>query len=358
MSDYVLLEHRDAANLSLRMGAQPGTPPGYARLYDNELDATGAGMSLADPHAEAELYVPPDETSPSPTAVGNPTNLRGVGCSWNGMPTACGFLMALIAEKAGGVRNYNVAMGSLTSFYAVQVGDIGVKDVGAADERTSGVGGEDATVRVEAGRVPLYRIYSSTSVGLTVTSASTLGGGAGFTTITDPRRASPQNPIRPEEFGEHPERWRILKNLAFADAKDALLADARCRRFLGLSRQQVTGLVRALWRKAQYANLSSDAGTIGEGKSATILLSRRFFSDTAYKAALRGPSAYGPDDPMQWRALTVLHEIAHALNRIPSDKDSISQSLENDRRVYEECQQGISMLHRLGDYGGSIPPPK
>jgi len=39
--------------------------------------------------------------------------------------------------------------------------------------------------------------------------------------------------------------------------------------------------------------------------------------------------------------LTILHEIAHTLNRLPDDSQSYSQSFANDQAVYEECKKGI-----------------
>ena len=169
------------------MGAQPGAPPGYARLYDNELDATGAGMSLADPHAEAELYVPPDETSPSPTAVGNPTNLRGVGCSWNGMPTACGFLMALIAEKAGGVANFTRRLEINSVTISSVVGHF------LYDGQSSTQPDGTERVEVATGRDITYTAtYHQLSERVTASMSPAFGYGAGFMTGVEPRRASPQ----------------------------------------------------------------------------------------------------------------------------------------------------------------------
>jgi len=41
--------------------------------------------------------------------------------------------------------------------------------------------------------------------------------------------------------------------------------------------------------------------------------------------------------PRQYRALTILHEFAHALGLIPSDKNSKDQSQKNDDKIFEKC---------------------
>jgi hypothetical protein len=48
--------------------------------------------------------------------------------------------------------------------------------------------------------------------------------------------------------------------------------------------------------------------------------------------------------PRQYRALTVLHEFAHALGLIPSDKDSKDQSQKNDAKIFEKCGSILDAL--------------
>ena len=84
------------------MGGAAGS--GFSKL-DAELDPVGASVGPEDPYVDMQLYEAPDETSPSLLARGNPANLRGKGCSRNGIPEDCGSLMHELAHRAGGVAN-------------------------------------------------------------------------------------------------------------------------------------------------------------------------------------------------------------------------------------------------------------
>jgi hypothetical protein len=41
--------------------------------------------------------------------------------------------------------------------------------------------------------------------------------------------------------------------------------------------------------------------------------------------------------PRQYRGLIILHEFAHALGVIPSDKDDPKQSDKNDETIFDKC---------------------
>ena len=55
--------------------------------------------------------------------------------------------------------------------------------------------------------------------------------------------------------------------------------------------------------------------------------------------------------PRQYRALVLLHEFAHALGLIPSDKNDKrvmdSQSQRNDATIYEKCGKFLASLPEL-----------
>lgn len=86
---YIVWQHNDPADLSVRASASTSSAFGYIlNRYNAELDPVGANASLEDP-GPPELYQPPDENSPAFPYFGNPTNLS-FGCKdRDGIPYPC-----------------------------------------------------------------------------------------------------------------------------------------------------------------------------------------------------------------------------------------------------------------------------
>jgi len=199
VSAYVAVEHRDASGASVRMGGASGT--GWAKL-DAELDPVGAGVGLEDHYANAPLYTPPDEASPNYPSLGNPTNLRGKGCSRNGVPEDCGPLMKDIAERAGGVANYEGRVETVASIS--YYGSIKVTDTPGGGGTP--VGDEDV-VRINSGIIPLYRVTAG--LGETFSFSGYMGGGATLQQTSQPQKT----PVSPEDLKNFRDRIKqTLKN--------------------------------------------------------------------------------------------------------------------------------------------------
>ena len=118
---HVILTHWEASGAAVRTSYLTGFWPGVVR--DAEFDVVGADMGLEDPYANLELYQPPDETNPQPTAYSNPTR-PGTGCTNNGIPVPCSELMDYINSRAGGVASYstNVETEMSIRYFAGAVG--------------------------------------------------------------------------------------------------------------------------------------------------------------------------------------------------------------------------------------------
>jgi hypothetical protein len=154
---------------------------------------------------------------------------------------------------------------------------------------------------------------------------------------------------------------RLLKTRhAFVDADTVLLLDKSCQSFFtkGRSLEEVQKILSTLGKAVVYdADREARAVTSnsGQGANAKITLTPFFFSNDSSRVGYYfNPTEkryehreYGLT-PRQFRALTILHELAHALGLIPKDRLSVdrtgTQSDQNDDTINEKCGIGLGNL--------------
>lgn len=146
-------------------------------------------------------------------------------------------------------------------------------------------------------------------------------------------------------------------NHAFGDAATAISQKRGkkkdpCKDFFtkGSSLPEVTKGFANFWQSATHdPRWGGIAGTSnsGGGMAATLRLGTAFFLDEDDGTQGTGLTWSPVNDiyltkltnltPRQNRALTILHEFAHALGLIPSDRDNPAKSAANDATIYKEC---------------------
>ena len=170
----------------------------------------------------------------------------------------------------------------------------------------------------------------------------------------------PQNPVKlPPELTP---LQHLMKGVAFGDADTVILTDKKCLDFFTKAGKlgDLRNLLRTLGENAQFdPNPTSIAGTTGKGSAAIIKLRPPFFAndDSGYgqqagyswnPTSNRYEELYTDLVPRQYRALTILHEFAHALNLIPDDSlradPTGQQSQKNDAIIDEKCGKGLNRL--------------
>jgi RHS repeat-associated protein len=157
-----------------------------------------------------------------------------------------------------------------------------------------------------------------------------------------------------------PQNPNLLKvNHAFGDASSALAAtrgaSKACQDLFtkGRSLAEMTAIFQNFWNTATAdpSSMAGIAGTTnsGQGMNARLRLYAPFFADDDSTAAGKAAGyAWSPArgryeevftslTPSQYRALVILHEFAHALGVIPSDKDDPKQSQKNDETIFDKC---------------------
>jgi hypothetical protein len=141
---------------------------------------------------------------------------------------------------------------------------------------------------------------------------------------------------------------RAVLDQAFLDAGSAIGLDKDCAKFLGLNSKRAKDnffknvLPSLMARSRRDNSIASLAVTRGNGSSAYIGVRSGFFIDGWFSSTSRN---IGPREPRQGRAHTILHEIAHALGRIPDDGHSPNGvSQENNQRVLDNCAKGLAKL--------------
>jgi RHS repeat-associated protein len=165
----------------------------------------------------------------------------------------------------------------------------------------------------------------------------------------DPRSAGGDDPLQTLKQGH-----------AFGDADTVLLFDKQCRDFLtkGRSLNEVREILGKFGRTAAYdSKLEARAVTAnsGQGSDARITLSAHFFSNDSSRMGYYYNSTAGRYEhmdygltPRQFRALTILHELAHALGIIPRDGRAFDptgkQSEKNDDTINDKCGTGLGKL--------------
>lgn len=162
----------------------------------------------------------------------------------------------------------------------------------------------------------------------------------------------------------------MMLNRAFADASSAIAPWKRgknpCLAFFtgGRTLEEVSKIFSNFWNTAQSNPYSapSIAGTVnsGQGMNARVTFYAPFFANTGETQAgmlagynwepARGryEELFTSLTPRQYRALTVLHEFAHALGLIPSDKNDKramgSQSQRNNEIIDDKCGKFLASL--------------
>jgi len=162
-----------------------------------------------------------------------------------------------------------------------------------------------------------------------------------------------------EAGGIDPQKPNLLKvNHAFGDASSALAAtrgaSKACQDLFtkGRSLAEMTAIFQNFWNTAESdpSSMAGIAGTTnsGQGMNARLRLYAPFFADDDTTAAGKAAGyAWSPArgryeevftglTPRQYRGLIILHEFAHALGVIPSDKDP-KQSEKNDETIFDKC---------------------
>ncbi len=158
----------------------------------------------------------------------------------------------------------------------------------------------------------------------------------------------------------------IKINHAFGDASGGLTQvkgkKDPCHDFFmqGRSPKEVEAIFSSFWKSAFHdERVAATAATAnsGQGIAATLRLGNAFFADDnsvpgtglsfSFANNMYLSDAYQLT-PRQNRALTILHEFAHALGLIPSDNSKVdpsgTQSAKNDATIYEKCKNIINSL--------------
>jgi hypothetical protein len=158
-----------------------------------------------------------------------------------------------------------------------------------------------------------------------------------------------------------------MKAHAWSDANSVLQLDKKCRDFFrkGRTLEEALNVLQGFGESAAIDltdRYTAIAGTTnsGQGSAARLTLYLPFFADgggTRAGAAAgyhwsstsnRYEELFTGLYPRQYRALTMLHEFAHALGIIPSDRATIdksgTQSAANDALINEKCGKGLNNL--------------
>ena len=147
---------------------------------------------------------------------------------------------------------------------------------------------------------------------------------------------------------------------AFGDADTVLRLDKSCQAFFtkGRSLAEVQAILRTLGKTVAYEpdrEIRAATDNSGQGANSKIIVTNFFFSDTSDRLGYYYNNTekryehreYGLT-PRQFRALTVLHELAHALDIIPKDRSSADKtgkrSDENDDTINDKCGLGLGNL--------------
>jgi YD repeat-containing protein len=134
---------------------------------------------------------------------------------------------------------------------------------------------------------------------------------------------------------------------SFDDVLGVLKNDKNCAKFFGaINKQGLNNLivtVLSLQSGAKFdPTLYELAQTEGKGRNATIYIGGYFFIDGTFAAAFHNRM-----QPRPGRAETILHEIGHALRRIPNDdaRDRFGQAVDNDKIIMKNCAKGLAALN-------------
>jgi len=167
----------------------------------------------------------------------------------------------------------------------------------------------------------------------------------------------PQNPAAALDEG-----GKFHLNRAFGDASTAISRPNRerspCRDFFmqGRTSEEVNAIFKNFWNSATYdPRLSDPASTknSNQGMAASMRVGPSFFinKEPVYDWSPVNNMYLERDTnltPRQYRALLILHELAHALGIIPRDRPNFDstgqQSLKNTQTIFEKCGSQLDAL--------------
>jgi hypothetical protein len=327
-NEAVEWEHRDPSNASFRVTQIGGSVAQYA-----ELDPTNADAGV---HAPLISPSPPDESGSSLVPYPSFSNPRSPGTVYMvaGIRVSLDFFLRSLDTASNSpydlMRRADAASKPTLRNYEIDYGEGPKQDFGR-----NGWGAFVTALRLRD--VTLVRNYI-------------VGTDWNFFAAL-----LPQDPNLPKI------------NHAFGDAAQAIAPTKGkkkdpCKDFFtkGRTLQQVTEIFRAFWNtvNSNPSSAHAIAGTVNSGQemSARLNLHAPFFAedDTTEAGKLAGyswaPSRKRYEElftsltPRQYRAMVILHEFAHALGLIPSDKDLKNQSQKNDEIIFEHCGDALNRL--------------
>lgn len=332
--NQVLWENREPSGATFRTTDMVGNPwSGENAAAPAELDPTGAN---AGTHAPLITEPPPPEGSGSlvPYPRFSDPSHPGTSYSVDGMPVPVDEFMKEVDS----------------AFH----GSLGLAEASArASKRVIG-----SRVRgVRFGQE--FELTYDTNGRMTSQSwGSRDSNRAGSPTVADPIYDNSWNlgvTVVAEDFSE-----LIKTNTAFSDASKAIgkkkgLKKDPCKDFFTRNHtlEEVNEIFKNFWNtlNSDSSSMRAIAGTInsGKGMEARLNLYAPFFADddtteagklagyTFHPTRKRYEELFTSLTPRQYRALVVLHELAHALGLVKSDKDSAAQSQKNDEIIFERC---------------------
>lgn len=195
---------------------------------------------------------------------------------------------------------------------------------------------------------PPLRFLDPSQTAMTFNVTVPITGGFGSEGMMTELPSDPQNPGGGGGRVSSPETY---KDAAFSDAANVLRNNKECAAFFGVtdkgSLRRVLSTLKSIERRSSIDQtyVYATAKTEGRGRLAHVTLGRAFF----YDAAIRVNVIASPTDPSEFRAHTILHEFAHALNVIPDDP-GLDQGITNNKTITEHCGKGLSALATSGEH--------
>jgi len=318
-SQGVAWEHRDPSNASYRVSYNTGDLADY-----RELDPLGAD-TISDPNGLQQLNPPDDGTGsllPYPS-FSSPTR-PGTAYLLDGIPVTTDVFMRALD---------NSSHGSFTGFTPKPNGSAPIPLRSVPPDGLPGQESDELELvpnpyTDELEYVPMPRRYS----------------GRDHIILAEALLPStlPQNPSGGGGRVTSPETY---KDDAYSHAAKALKDDKDCAAFFGItdnkSLRRVLGVLKSIERRSTIDEtyVYSTAKTEGSGGTAHVTLGHAFF----YDPAIRVNVIHSPTDPTEFRAHTILHEFAHALNLIPDDP-GLNQGIANNETITKHCGKGLSAL--------------
>jgi len=324
-SQAVLWEHRDTGNASYRVTASGGI---IVSSESAELDPLGNNARTTDPISLVSL----PKLSLYPSFGDGATSGDGM-CSWDGMPIPC-------------------------DAYAFALNSGYIND--PAQQRG---------LHQQGGLIPLYPDYDyrgqeKRPFNFRFDNAAEYGDyvdtwSSPLWVVGTRERGNGQ--LGEGFFAHAPQDPNDRKiNYAFGDASTAISRKKGQKKDLctdfftqGRTLEEVSAIFANFWKNAFHdPNLPATASTAnsGQGMGASVRFGNAFFADDDTTPGTDLSWSFANNiyltnanqlSPRQNRALTVLHEFAHALGLLPSDNPTVDpsgkQSTANDATIYKNC---------------------